>query len=77
MNVLVLWLNNNEIICDVGLGCENENIDQGRSYDDKNLLKKQLEIKDIFINVRPSLIYIFVFTTQINIANNLIIIQPQ
>ena len=32
-----LWLNDNEIICDVGLGCENENIDQGRSYVDKNI----------------------------------------
>jgi len=27
-----LWLNDNEIICNVGLGCESENIDQGRSY---------------------------------------------
>jgi len=30
-------LNDNEIICNVGLGCENESIDQGRSYVDKNL----------------------------------------
>jgi len=27
-----LWLNDNEIIWDVSLGCENESIDQGRSY---------------------------------------------
>ena len=33
----VLWLNDNEIICNVGLGCENESIDQGRSYVDKNI----------------------------------------
>jgi len=30
-------LNDNEIICNVGLGCENESIDQGRSYVDKNI----------------------------------------
>jgi len=30
--VPLLWLNDNEIICNVGLGCENESIDQGRSY---------------------------------------------
>ena len=33
----VLWLNNNEIICNVGLGCESESIDQGRSYIEKNI----------------------------------------
>jgi len=33
----VLWLNDNEIIFNVGLGCENESIDQGRSYVDKNI----------------------------------------
>jgi len=33
----VLWLNDNEIICNVGLGCESESIDQGRSYVDKNI----------------------------------------
>jgi len=33
----VLWLNDNEIICNVGLGCESESIDQGRSYIDKNI----------------------------------------
>jgi len=32
-----LWLNDNEIICNVDLGCENESIDQGRSYVDKNI----------------------------------------
>jgi len=32
-----LWLNDNEIICNVGLGCENESIDHGRSYVDKNI----------------------------------------
>ena len=32
-----MWLNDNEIICDAGLGCENERIDQGRSYIDKNI----------------------------------------
>jgi len=32
-----LWLNDNEIICNVGLGCESESIDQGRSYVDKNI----------------------------------------
>ena len=37
MNVVVLWLNDNEIICNAGLGCENESIDQGRSYVDKNI----------------------------------------
>jgi len=30
-------LNDNEIICNVGLGCEKESIDQGRSYIDKNI----------------------------------------
>jgi len=30
--VPLLWLNDNEIICNVGLGCESESIDQGRSY---------------------------------------------
>jgi len=30
-------LNDNEIICNVGLGCENESIDQGRSYIDENI----------------------------------------
>jgi len=30
-------LNDNEIICNVGLGCESESIDQGRSYVDKNI----------------------------------------
>jgi len=33
----VLWLNDNEIICNVGFGCENESIGQGRSYIDKNI----------------------------------------
>jgi len=33
----VLWLNDNEIIFNVGLGCESESIDQGRSYVDKNI----------------------------------------
>jgi len=32
-----LWLNDIEIIWDVGLGCENESIDQGRAYVDKNI----------------------------------------
>jgi len=32
-----LWLNDNEIICNVGLGCESESIGQGRSYVDKNI----------------------------------------
>ena len=36
-NVVVLWLNDNEIICNAGLGCENESIDQGRTYVDKNI----------------------------------------
>jgi len=35
--VPLLWLNDNEIICNVGLGCESESIDQGRSYVDKNI----------------------------------------
>jgi len=30
-------LNDNEIICNVGLGCENESIGQRRSYFDKNI----------------------------------------
>jgi len=30
-------LNDNEIICNVGLGFENEIIDHGRSYVDKNI----------------------------------------
>jgi len=30
-------LNDNEIICNVGLGCESESISQGRSYVDKNI----------------------------------------
>jgi len=33
----VLWLNDNEIICNVGLGCESESIGHGRSYVDKNI----------------------------------------
>ena len=32
-----MWLNDNEIICNAVLGCENESIDQGRSYVDKNI----------------------------------------
>jgi len=35
--VPLLWLNDNEIICNVGLGCENESIDQRRSYYNKNI----------------------------------------
>jgi len=35
--VPLLWLNDNEIICNVGLGCESESIDQGRSYVEKNI----------------------------------------
>jgi len=35
--VPLLWLNDNEIICNVGFGCESESIDQGRSYIDKNI----------------------------------------
>ena len=35
--VPLLWLNGNGIIWDVGLGCESESIDQGRSYIDKNI----------------------------------------
>ena len=36
MNVLVLWLNNYDIVWHVGVGCENESIDQESSYIDKN-----------------------------------------
>jgi len=32
-----LWLDDNEIIWDDGVGCENESIDQGRSYIDENI----------------------------------------
>jgi len=32
-----IWLNNNEITSIVALGCESESIDQGRSYEDKNI----------------------------------------
>ena len=32
-----LWLNDNEIIWDVGLGCERERVDQGRSYVDESI----------------------------------------
>jgi len=35
--VPLMWLNDNEIIFNVGLGCESESIDQGRSYVDKNI----------------------------------------
>ena len=35
--LLLFRLNDNEIICNVGLGCESESIDQGRSYVDKNI----------------------------------------
>jgi len=35
--LLSFRLNDNEIICNVGLGCESESIDQGRSYVDKNI----------------------------------------
>jgi len=35
--VPLLWLNDNEIIYNVGLGCESESIDQGRSYVDKSI----------------------------------------
>jgi len=37
VSLLSFRLNDNEIICNVGLGCENESIDQGRSYVDKNI----------------------------------------
>jgi len=43
-----LLLNDNEIICDIVLGCENESIDQGRSCIDKNILVDSS--KDIIIN---------------------------
>ena len=32
-----LWLKDDEIIWDAGVGCESESIDQGRSYVDKNI----------------------------------------
>ena len=32
-----LWLNDNDMFWNVGLGCTNESIDQGRSYLDKNI----------------------------------------
>jgi len=35
--LLSFRLNDNEIICNVSLGCESESIDQGRSYIDKNI----------------------------------------
>jgi len=35
--VPLLWLNDNDIIYDAGLGCENESIDQERSYVDINI----------------------------------------
>jgi len=35
--VPLLWLNDNETICNIGLGCDNESIGQGRSYVDKNI----------------------------------------
>jgi len=35
--VPLLWLDDNEIIWDGGVGCEKESIDQGRSYVDKNI----------------------------------------
>jgi len=35
--LLLFKLNDNEIIYDAGLGCENESIGQGRSYVDKNI----------------------------------------
>jgi len=35
--LLSFRLNDHEIICDAGLGCENESIDQGRSYSQKNI----------------------------------------
>ena len=35
--VPLLWLNDNDIIWDGGVGCESESVDQGRSYVDKNI----------------------------------------
>jgi len=35
--LFILWLDDNEIILDAGVGCESESIDQGRSYVDKNI----------------------------------------
>ena len=35
--VPLLWLNDKANFRDVGLGCENESLDQGRSYEDKNI----------------------------------------
>jgi len=35
--VPLLWLNDNDNFWDVGVGCESESIDQGRSYDQKNI----------------------------------------
>jgi len=33
----LLWLNDNDVIYNVGLGCESERIDQGRSYYNENI----------------------------------------
>jgi len=38
MNVFELKLNDNEIIFDVGIGCESESIDQRRSYVGKKII---------------------------------------
>ena len=37
ITVPLLWLDDNEIIWDAGVECENESIDQGRSYVDENI----------------------------------------
>ena len=52
--VPLLWLNDNEIICNVGLGCERESLDRGRSYIDKNI-----NISNCFFSRYPVLIYQF------------------
>jgi len=40
-------LNDNEIISNVGLGCESESISQGRSYVDKNLIFQIVSSQDL------------------------------
>jgi len=66
--LFILWLDDNEIIWDAGVGCESESIDQGRSYVDKSI-----NISDCFFKRYSSysgnggVIYVTVSSYSVNI----------
>jgi len=66
--VPLLWLNDNEIIWDVGLGCENENINLGRSYVDENIdISNCFFSRVLSISGNGGVIYVTVSSCSMNI----------